>query len=117
MLEHSLKQCQMEVKNSSGNLAGDFCGLAALSFSNAVDWAQHEVREARYMQIVKTIRLMKLRGFPECYAPMLARRARKRGFVRVMEPAVGAGVNVNRYCGGLRERGGSIISRQYTQSA
>lgn len=32
----------------------DFCELAALSLSNAVDRAQFEVREARYLQIVKS---------------------------------------------------------------
>jgi len=31
----------------------DFCALSALSISNAVDKAQYDVREARYMEIVK----------------------------------------------------------------
>lgn len=115
----------------------DFCELAALSISNAVDRAQFEGREARYLQIVKAYkpeegaRLPKMlaclalsmeEGMSDCpgqlfmalelgnsgagqfftpchvsvlMAKMLCTDAgqvcKERGFVRVMEPAVGAG--------------------------
>jgi hypothetical protein len=115
----------------------DFCELAALSMSNAVDRAQYEQREARYLQIVKGYRADEVARFPKMLAcltlsleegmndclgqlfmamelgnsgagqfftpypvsalmaKMLAgdagRICKERGFVRVMEPAVGAG--------------------------
>ncbi|MEO8767146.1 MAG: hypothetical protein ABI363_02175 [Nitrosospira sp.] len=115
----------------------DFCELAALSMSNAVDRAQHETREARYMQIVKGYKAHEVARFPEmlaCFALSLEvemkdclgqlfmalelgnsragqfftpynisllmakmicgdvkAQCEARGYVRVMEPAVGAG--------------------------
>ena len=115
----------------------DFCELAALSFSNAVDRAQFEVREARYLQIVKGYQADEVARFPKMLAcltlsleegmsdclgelfmalelgnsragqfftpyhvsvlmaKMLCGDAgqlcKERGFVRVMEPAIGAG--------------------------
>lgn len=46
----------------------DFCELAALSLSNAVDLAQYEQREARYMQIVKDYKADDVARFPEMLA-------------------------------------------------
>lgn len=115
----------------------DFCELAALSFSNAVDRAQFELREARYLQIVKGYPPEEVARFPKMLAcltlsleagmkdclgqlfmalelgnsragqfftpyhvcSLMARmicggvkeQCEARGFVRVMEPAVGAG--------------------------
>ncbi|BCT69532.1 N-6 DNA methylase [Nitrosospira sp. NRS527] len=114
----------------------DFCELAALSFSNAVDRAQYEVREARYLQIVKGYKAAEVARFPQMLACLTlslesmsdclgelfmamelgnsragqfftpypisllmakigcsdaGRICKERGFVRVMEPAVGAG--------------------------
>lgn len=115
----------------------DFCELAALSFSNAVDRAQFEVRESRYLQIVKGYQADEVARFPKMLACltlsleeglndclgqlfmalelgnsgagqfftpfhvslMMAKMlcgdagqiCKERGFVRVMEPAVGAG--------------------------
>jgi len=102
----------------------DFCELAALSLSNAVDLAQYEQREARYLQIVKGYKADEVARFPEMLAcivlsleegmkdclgelfmsldlgndragqfftPYHISLCKERGFVRVMEPAVGAG--------------------------
>ena len=115
----------------------DFCELAALSFSNAVDRAQFEVREARYLQIVKGYKADEVARFPKMLACLTlsleeglndclgelfmalelgnsragqfftpyhisvlmakilsgdaSQLCKERGFVRVMEPAVGAG--------------------------
>lgn len=115
----------------------DFCELAALSFSNAVDRAQFEAREARYLQIIKGYKADEVARFPEMLACLTlsleegmhdclgqlfmalelgnsgagqfftpyhvsalmakmlcgdaGRICKERGFVRVMEPAVGAG--------------------------
>ena len=46
----------------------DFCELAALSMSNAVDRAQYETREARYRQIVKGYKSDEVARFPEMLA-------------------------------------------------
>lgn len=43
----------------------DFCELAALSFSNAVDLAQREAREARYLQIVSGYEREEVERFPQ----------------------------------------------------
>lgn len=129
----------------------DFCELAALSFSNAVDRAQFEVREARYLQIVKGYKTDEVARFPKMLAcltlsleegmsdclgelfmalelgnsragqfftpypvsvlmaKMLCTEAgqlcKERGFVRVMEPAVGAGGMVIATAEALRDEG------------
>lgn len=41
----------------------DFCEIAAITLSNAVDWAQREEREARYLQIVKGYNREELEAF------------------------------------------------------
>jgi hypothetical protein len=46
----------------------DFCELAALSFSNAVDRAQYEMREARYLKIVKGYQAGEVARFPKMLA-------------------------------------------------
>ena len=129
----------------------DFCELAALSMSNAVDRAQYEQREARYLQIVKGYKADEVAHFPKMLAcltlsleegmndclgqlfmalelgnsgagqfftpypvsalmaKMLAgdavRIGKERGFVRVMEPAVGAGGMVIATAEALAEEG------------
>ncbi|SEP43911.1 N-6 DNA methylase [Nitrosovibrio sp. Nv6] len=115
----------------------DFCELAALSFSNAVDRSQYEQREARYLQIIKGYQADEVARFPQMLASLtlsleehmsdclgalfmalelgnsragqfftpypvcslMARmicgdvkeQCKARGYVSVMEPAVGAG--------------------------
>lgn len=115
----------------------DFCELAALSLSNAVDLAQYEQREAWYLQIVKGYKADEVARFPEMLACIVqsleegmkdclgelfmslnlgndragqfftpyhvsvlmakmlsgdaVQKCKERGFVRMMEPAVGAG--------------------------
>lgn len=46
----------------------DFCELAALSLSNAVDRAQYEAREARYLAIVKRYEREEVAQFPRMLA-------------------------------------------------
>ena len=43
----------MGYRHDAYRLFADFCELAALSLANAVDLAQREAREARYLEIVK----------------------------------------------------------------
>lgn len=50
----------------------DFCELAALSFSNAVDRQQFEAREARYLEIVKGYSKDELHRFPAMLAELAA---------------------------------------------
>jgi hypothetical protein len=115
----------------------DFCELAALAMSNAVDRAQFERREARYLDIVKRYERAEVERFPQMIAcivmsleagfrdclgelfmalefgnewkgqfftpypisQLMARmvttdahaRIEQEGFIRVEEPAVGAG--------------------------
>ena len=129
----------------------DFCELAALSFSNAVDRVQYEMREARYLQIVKGYRAEEVARFPKMLAcltlslgegmndclgqlfmalelgnsragqfftpyeisllmaKMLSGDAgqlcKERGFVRVMEPAAGAGGMVIATAEAFRDEG------------
>ena len=129
----------------------DFCELAALSFSNAVDRAQYEAREARYLQIVKGYKVDEVARCPKMLAcltlsleenmndclgqlfmalelgnsragqfftpyhvsllmaKMLSGDAgqlcKARGFVRVMEPAAGAGGMVIATAQALRDEG------------
>ncbi len=50
----------------------DFCELAALSFSNAVDRQQFEAREARYLEIVKGYSKDEVNRFPAMLAELTA---------------------------------------------
>ena len=50
----------------------DFCELAALSFSNAVDRQQFEAREARYLEIVKGYSEDEVNRFPAMLAELTA---------------------------------------------
>ena len=50
----------------------DFCELAALSFSNAVDRQQFEAREARYLEIVKGYSKDEAHRFPAMLAELAA---------------------------------------------
>lgn len=43
----------------------DFCELSALSISNAVDKAQYDAREARYLQIVQRYERSEIVAFPQ----------------------------------------------------
>lgn len=49
----------------------DFCELAALSFSNAVDLLQHEKRETRYRAIVSKYRREEVERFPRMLAELV----------------------------------------------
>lgn len=49
----------------------DFCELAALSISNAVDRTQYDAREARYLQIVGTYSPEEVQRFPRMLAVLV----------------------------------------------
>lgn len=55
-------------RHDTYKLFADFCELAALSLSNAVDLAQREGREARYLQIVKGYTREEVELFPRVLA-------------------------------------------------
>lgn len=55
-------------RHSAWQVFSDFVEMAALSFSNAVDLAHFEKREARYMEIIKRYRPDELKRFPEMLA-------------------------------------------------
>ena len=133
---------------------GDFIEMAALSLANAVDWAQAEQREKRYMSIVKRYEPDEVARFPQMLAELtsaleygpddvlgrvfgeleLHNAARgqfftpyhvcalmarlqidgaghldglieKQGFIRVSEPACGAGAMVIAMAEAMQERG------------
>lgn len=50
----------------------DFCELAALSFSNAVDRQQFEAREGRYLEIIKGYNTDEVHRFPAMLAELTA---------------------------------------------
>jgi hypothetical protein len=52
-------------RRSHWQVFADFCELAAITFSNAVDLAQYEKREERYLQIVKGYDRQEVEKFPQ----------------------------------------------------
>lgn len=58
----------MGYRHDTYKLFADFCELAALSLSNAVDLAQREGREARYLQIVNGYTREEVELFPRVLA-------------------------------------------------
>jgi hypothetical protein len=52
-------------RHSTWQVFADFCEMTALAFSNAVDRAHRDKREARYMQIVPRYKPEELKRFPE----------------------------------------------------
>lgn len=46
----------------------DFCELAALSLSNSVDKSHYDIREAKYMEIIKSYTKEEINRFPEMFA-------------------------------------------------
>jgi hypothetical protein len=52
----------------------DFTAMAAISISNAVDFAQREAREAEYMRIVKRYTAEEVAAFPKMTAAIAAAR-------------------------------------------
>lgn len=49
----------------------DFCEMAAITFSNAVDKAQYDKREERYLQIVKAYERAEVEVFPQILAEVV----------------------------------------------
>jgi len=48
----------------------DFCELGALAISNSVDWTQRNVREERYLRIIKKYEPSEAHRFPEMLAEL-----------------------------------------------
>ena len=58
-------------RHSAWQVFSDFAEMGAISLSNAVDLAQKEKREARYMEIVKRYRKDEIVKFPEMLARLV----------------------------------------------
>ncbi|QHV99255.1 N-6 DNA methylase [Spirosoma endbachense] len=52
-------------KHGTYNVFADFCEMAAISFSNAVDKQQYQGRESRYMEMIKKYSAEELNEFPK----------------------------------------------------
>lgn len=52
-------------RHSHWQVFSDFCEMMAIAFSNAVDIAQREAREARYMQMIKAYNKTELETFAQ----------------------------------------------------
>jgi hypothetical protein len=59
---------QLGAKYSTWNVFEDFLAMSSISFSNAVDWAHREEREAQYMEIVGRYEKAELDLFPQMLA-------------------------------------------------
>lgn len=59
---------ELAPRHGSWQVFSDFCEMAALAFSNAIDRAQFETREARYLEAIKRYRPDELARFPEMLA-------------------------------------------------
>lgn len=57
-------------RHSPWQVFSDFAEMAAISISNAVDLAQRDGREARYMEILKRYRPDELAEFPKMLAAL-----------------------------------------------
>jgi hypothetical protein len=55
-------------RHSAWQVFADFAEMAAVSVSNAVDWAQRDGREERYMQVIKRYKPDELAVFPQMLA-------------------------------------------------
>jgi hypothetical protein len=62
---------QLGYRHSSWQVFADFVEMGATAFSNGVDLAQHEKREARYMEIVKRYTPEEVQRFPEMLATLV----------------------------------------------
>jgi hypothetical protein len=58
-------------RHSAWQVFSDFNEAAAISISNAVDWAQRETREARYMELIKRYDKEELDKFPQMFAHLV----------------------------------------------
>jgi hypothetical protein len=68
-------------RHSTWQVFSDFCEMAALSLSNAVDLAQFETREQRYLEIVKRYETDEVKRFPEMLAALTQALEEKTGDV------------------------------------
>lgn len=58
-------------RHGAWQVFSDFAEMAAISLSNAVDLAQAETREARYMEVIKRYSREELAKFPEMLAALI----------------------------------------------
>ena len=63
---------QLGYRHSSWQVFADFVEMGATAFSNSVDLAQREAREARYMDVVKRYKPEEVQRFPEMLAALVA---------------------------------------------
>lgn len=62
---------QLGYRHSAWQIFADFAEMAAISVTNAVDLAQRDAREARYMEIVRRYSADEVRAFPEMLAALV----------------------------------------------
>src|ERR1700689_318558 len=57
-------------RHSAWQVFADFTEAASISLSNAVDWAQRDQREDRYMTLIKRYKPDELAAFPKMMAEL-----------------------------------------------
>jgi type I restriction-modification system DNA methylase subunit len=62
---------QLGHRHSPWNVFSDFVEIAAISISNAVDLAQRDARETRYMEITKRYTAEEMAAFPEMFGELV----------------------------------------------
>lgn len=68
-------------RHSRWQVFADFCEMAAISFSNAVDLTQRDAREAQYMQIIKKYDRTEVELFPQALGQVVLALEKKFGDV------------------------------------
>jgi N-6 DNA Methylase len=63
---------QLGYRHSSWQVFADFVEMGATAFSNAVDLAEREARETRYMEVVKRYQPEEVQRFPEMLATLVS---------------------------------------------
>jgi N-6 DNA Methylase len=63
---------QLGYRHSSWQVFADFVEMGATAFSNSVDLAQRETREARYMEIVKRYKPEEVKQFPDMLGTLVS---------------------------------------------
>ena len=63
---------QLGYRHSSWQVFADVVEMGATAFSNSVDLAQRETREARYMEIVKRYRPEEVKQFPDMLGTLIS---------------------------------------------
>lgn len=93
---------RMAARHSAWQVFGDWVEIMAMSISNAVDWAQSEPREERYLEIVKQYSKEEIESFAEMFALLVSElddRVNKSGPEDLLGPIFHALELHNKYHG------------------